>query len=541
MSNDWDVISNAIKHAVGLATNPGWELGSVIEDLVTGDGPFTRTVPGEPRPASPSTPLGTPLSGGALPPASEPLQPPPVGLSSGAAAEASHAAADQVKALIADLAELDKNAAATVETIHAAGQAGAQALDAIQKGVEEKIAELGPRLETPAGQQELRNYLTEKLTAAKTVLETQMAEAEDSARKTQDLTHKYAELANAAGGSTGGASPAAASTGGGESSPGGDGSAGAGGSVPVDAPSGGGEPGQSTPPPAAATPTTAATQPAGLMPAMGMMPGGMGMPSIPIPSLGGMPGIGGGGDPLGALSGLSGLGAHDTPAADGAFHDDASADGSDPSAGAPKLHEDSAARESDATQAGHTDGGLHEDAGTQPAAAEHGEGAGRNDAGSGQSSSSSEAGGDHSTPSASGLETGTHLTLPDGTTTDARNDASAAAVRAALNGTPVADAYRQAGVDLPPPGTPVTDPLPPTQLKAGDIGVWKDHMVMALGGGKVLVSGQVQPQSSVGSGPDFLGWINPTAHAHGATDQPATPAAAPSVSNPPASSPGAPA
>jgi hypothetical protein len=35
-------------------------------------------------------------------------------------------------------------------------------------------------------------------------------------------------------------------------------------------------------------------------------------------------------------------------------------------------------------------------------------------------------------------------------------------------------------------------------------------MVMALGNKQVLVNGQVQPQESVGSGPDFLGWIDPT-------------------------------
>lgn len=199
----------------------------------------------------------------------------------------------------------------------------------------------------------------------------------------------------------------------------------------------------------------------------------------------------------------------------------------------------------DSTQgADHRDAKLSDDAGTQPAAAEHGDGANRTDADSGQSSSASDGAGDHPAASSAGQQTGTHLTLPDGTTTDARNDASASAVRAALNGTPVADAYRQAGVELPPPGTPVTDPLPPTQLKAGDIGVWKDHMVMALGGGKVLVSGQVQPQSSLGSGPDFLGWINPTAHAPGAVDQPVTPTSVtPAGTNPPPAppSPGAPA
>ena len=108
-----------------------------------------------------------------------------------------------------------------------------------------------------------------------------------------------------------------------------------------------------------------------------------------------------------------------------------------------------------------------------------------------------------------GQDGGTHVGLPDGTTTDARTTQGATAARAALNGATVADAWHQAGVTVPPPGTPVTAPIPPTQLRAGDVGVWKDHLVMALGNSKVLVSGQVQPLTSVGSGPDFLGWMDP--------------------------------
>jgi hypothetical protein len=65
----------------------------------------------------------------------------------------------------------------------------------------------------------------------------------------------------------------------------------------------------------------------------------------------------------------------------------------------------------------------------------------------------------------------------------------------------------------------VTEPVPPTQLKAGDVGMWKDHLVMALGNGKVLVSGQVQPLESVSSGPDFLGWFDPTATTAGSPAQ----------------------
>jgi hypothetical protein len=109
----------------------------------------------------------------------------------------------------------------------------------------------------------------------------------------------------------------------------------------------------------------------------------------------------------------------------------------------------------------------------------------------------------------------------------------ATAARAALGGATVSDAWHQAGVTVPPPGTPVTDPIPPTKLQAGDVGVWKDHLVMALGSGKVLVSGQVQPLTSVGSGPDFLGWMDPSAR--GAT--PAPQGAPPAPPAPPATPP----
>lgn len=104
----------------------------------------------------------------------------------------------------------------------------------------------------------------------------------------------------------------------------------------------------------------------------------------------------------------------------------------------------------------------------------------------------------------------TEVKLPDGTSVHTPNAQAATAVRAALNGASTADAYQQAGVTLPPPGTPVLNPVAPGDLQAGDVGVWKDHQVLALGNDKVLVSGQVQPESSVGSSPDFLGWMRPT-------------------------------
>jgi hypothetical protein len=105
----------------------------------------------------------------------------------------------------------------------------------------------------------------------------------------------------------------------------------------------------------------------------------------------------------------------------------------------------------------------------------------------------------------------TAVPLPDGSTATARNPAVAAALKAYLAGTPLDVAYRQAGIDLPPPGTPVTNPLDPSALTAGAIGMFKDHYVVALSPAKALQDGQVVSLSSAASGADFLGWMDPSA------------------------------
>lgn len=109
------------------------------------------------------------------------------------------------------------------------------------------------------------------------------------------------------------------------------------------------------------------------------------------------------------------------------------------------------------------------------------------------------------------------VSLPDGSTATARTAALATAVKSYLGGTPVDAAYRDAGIDLPPPGTPVTNPVDPSALSCGAIGMFKDHYVVALSPVKAVADGQVVPLSAVASGPDFLGWMDPAA----------TPAAAP--------------
>lgn len=116
----------------------------------------------------------------------------------------------------------------------------------------------------------------------------------------------------------------------------------------------------------------------------------------------------------------------------------------------------------------------------------------------------------------------TVVSLPDGSTATARTAALAGAVKSYLGGTPVDAAYRQAGIDLPPPGTPVTNPVDPSALSCGAIGMFKDHYVVALSSVKALQNGQVVPLSTVAAGPDFLGWMDPAA----------APAATPAAASP---------
>jgi hypothetical protein len=110
-------------------------------------------------------------------------------------------------------------------------------------------------------------------------------------------------------------------------------------------------------------------------------------------------------------------------------------------------------------------------------------------------------------------------------------------VRDYLPGGTVDAAYRQNGMTLPPVGTPVTNPVDPTRLTAGDVAMFKDHYEPLLSAVKGYLNGQVVPLSQVTSSPDFLGFIDPTAMAAAAGT-----AGAPAPAPAPAASPlGAPA
>ncbi|OYN78955.1 DUF4226 domain-containing protein [Mycolicibacterium sphagni] len=98
--------------------------------------------------------------------------------------------------------------------------------------------------------------------------------------------------------------------------------------------------------------------------------------------------------------------------------------------------------------------------------------------------------------------------LPNGETVTASSSQLAAAITAAVAGTPIPEAFRQQGITIPAPGTAVAHPVDPAGLIPGDIGMLMDRHALALGNGKAVFNNQIQPIASV-TGPSFLGWEHP--------------------------------
>jgi len=112
-------------------------------------------------------------------------------------------------------------------------------------------------------------------------------------------------------------------------------------------------------------------------------------------------------------------------------------------------------------------------------------------------------------PASVGADPSRVVQMPDGSPVTATTAQHAAAVRAVLNGATVSDGWKQAHVELPPPGTPVTAPADPSHLVPGQIAQFKSRdPVMYMGNGKIWLDGQLQPQSALPTG-DFLGWVDP--------------------------------
>jgi hypothetical protein len=381
---------------------------------------------------------------------------------SGRAADAVKKLHEELQNRYSQLSDAETQLSEVLLTAHATTADGQQKLQQIQHTIVEAVNNPALALDTPAGEQAFLKLLRGQVAAIGDVVKSGALSAEDQSKAVEALTNLYAADHGAAPTSSTPDAPTA--------TPAAD-------PAPVDAGLGPEEP---MPDPSLSdlglggtTGTDPLASLASALPAaMGAFPpGGMG--------------AGWGADPLSSLGGLAGV----IPQLAGLAQQ-----------GEPPRREESGGGEPVAEK---NDGG---DSKPQPPQADNGgppppppEPAG--------------APGDGAPPAAANpapIAT-TSVALPDGSTATAKTAAVARAVESYLSGTPVDAAYRAAGIDLPPPGTPVTAPIDPSALSCGAIGMFKDHYVVALSSVKALQDGQVVPLSSVASGPDFLGWMDPAA------------------------------
>ena len=458
---------------------------------------------------------GAPISAGRFSNGAPGADPAPGGAVLATDEQQSGRAADAVKKLQGELknrystiSDAEEKLSEVLLNAHAATADGQRRLNDIQHKIIDAINNPSLSLETPAGEEAFLRFLRGQVKDIGDVVNSGDLTAEDQAKAARALGQLYGQDAGGQHpGHVGGADPPTI------------------GAPPTPDP-----PASAPAAPPGALPDPVVTDP-GLGPGdpmpeplsdvLGGEPlGGPGADSLPgfasmLPgALGGLGGLG-----AGPLDGLSGLAGQAAPLAGLApqLGDDRRAD-HDGAAGDDKSGHDTTGdkgeRVSD-NKDSHAGGAQHADdqqPGTQP---DQTPGAGAPPAGLAP------------VPAPTNL-----VSLPDGSSATARTPALAQAVKAHLAGTPVETAYRAAGIQLPPPGTPVTNPVDPSSLSCGTIGMFKDHYVVALSSVKAYQDGQVVPLAAVASSPDFLGWVDPTAVGAGGGGAPAPVAPAAPASEP---------
>ncbi|WP_082698578.1 DUF4226 domain-containing protein [Mycobacterium sp. GA-2829] len=407
---------------------------------------------------------------------------------SGRAAEAVKKLHEELKNRYSDISDAEGQLSEVLLTARATTAEGQRKLQAVQEKIVAAIDNPALALDTPAGEQAFLKLLREQVSAIGDIVTSGALSAEDQSRAVEALTDLYAVDQRGADASD--AAP--------ESAGGTDGLGGVAAAAP---PAATGEPvdlglGPMEPLPDASLSDLgldglgAAAPPADPLASLtSALPAAMG--AVP-------PAAGFGADPLSALGGLAG------PLA-GLASQPQTPPPSDPVASAePADTTDEDASEDDDEKSGATT----EDSDTEPAPDPT--------AAAPPAADTTPADTPEAPPAAvTAPLPPTTVQLPDGSTANAKTAALAEAVRSHLGGTPVEESYRQAGLELPPPGTPVTNPIDPTALSCGSIGMFEDRYVVALSSAKALQDGDVVPLSAVASGPGFLGWMDPSARAAG--------------------------
>lgn len=469
-----------------MGINPDTAPIDQINKALTGAGQPALPTNGSIPPAPDSPPAPPVPAPGSSDPTTPGAAPGGEGLS-GAAAEAAKRLDAALEKNRNALNEADEKLAEAILNAKTASEEGKARLGDLQQSIIDQVQKLGPTLDTPAGQQQLADFLQGKTSQILDVLKSAGLDSASQSAVLDGLTARYDALADKT------------SENGAEDHTGKGSGAGQAGSPPTDA----------------AGTTSGAGAGAG---GAGGPAGGAGaLPDDPMldglasdPLLGGLasmlgPGMGGLGALPGMLGGMSpfggGMGGGGLP-----FGDLGSGIGSairDASHTSDPLSDDTHEAHR-ATDAALKDPAVDEQPQTKPAGAQGATPAQEPNAGGGQANPPAQ-----QQPGAP-APPDTTVKLPSGGAVTADNPAVAKAGRAVLDGASVDDAYRQAGITLSPPGSPVTAPVSPSRLVFGDIGQYTDHRVMALGDNKVWVNGKETPLEELETGPNFLGWEHPS-------------------------------
>jgi len=401
---------------------------------------------------------------------------------SGRAAEASALVDDALAKNKTALAEADEELVDAVLGAKTGSQEGQGQLQALQNALVDQIHKLGPTLDTPAGQQQLNDFLQGKTQEIFGIVKSSTMDAESKADVLDALSQRFEAVKESGGSGSGSGGSSPEEVGGSVQSVGGGGVSDP--SAPAGLPSDPLLNGLASDPLMGGLGALAGPA----MGALGGLPGAMGsmMP--------GMGGLGGGGLPLGDLGGAIG----------GAIREGSARTPDDPAAALQddpliaKTGEDSPLEAADDRDNVRDDEDSAHDEEPGPAAR----------SGDGEQQPHVVAAESGQAPPA---EPGPDVSveLPDGSTAAAESPQLAHAGRLVLDGASIDDAAGQAKLSMLPAGAPVSEPVSPSQLRLMDYAQFTDHRVMALGGDKVWLNGQVTPASEMPTGPNFLGWARP--------------------------------
>lgn len=428
---------------------------------------------------------------------------------SGKAADAVKKLQQELKNHYTKISAAEEKLSEVLLNAHATTSAGQQKLNDIQKKIVDAINNPTMAMDTPAGERAFLTFLRNQVGATNDLLADGSLSAEDQSKAAQALAALYA-ADNGAGNTDDSSKPADPGAGQSSSPPAANPPAEPDPTPSVGDPGLAGVPDTSDPGlsdmlggPLGSDPLSSL---ASMLPALGSL-GGFG--SSPLDSLGGLAGAA---SPLAGLaSGLGDQANHERPS-DTADKTDDATDHVKDSKDAKEGKADTTTP-LDGTQAAGQQGQQAQNAGNSTP-------------------------GDPPNPATPPATPSPTVKLPDGSTATARSPQTAQAIRDYLAGKTVDAAYRQNNIQLPPPGTPVTNPVDPSRLTCGDLAMFTDHYVPVLSSVKAFVNGQVVPLESVSSSPDFLGWIDPTAAASSTAPHSGPPAALqPQPAIPPVASP----